>query len=155
MSTNVYEQSESEPKTREGRVRHTLESLRAQPKSIVALDERANGAVLTVRIMGKLTKADYASFVPEVEREISANGKVRMLVELIDFKGWTTGALWEDIKFDARHFADIDRLAIVGDSAWERGMAIFCKPFTTARIRYFDVDDMSLAKAWIYEGLNR
>ena len=55
-----------------------------------------------------------------------------MLVRLHDFHGWTAGALWEDIKFDLKHFAHIERLALVGDRKWEAGMAVFCKPFTTA-----------------------
>jgi len=28
------------------------------------------------------------------------------------FKGWTAGALWEDTKFAAKHFNDIDRIAV-------------------------------------------
>jgi hypothetical protein len=43
--------------------------------------------------------------------------------------------LWEDIKFSVKHFADIERLAMVGDKKWQRGMAAFCKPFTKATIR--------------------
>jgi hypothetical protein len=30
------------------------------------------------------------------------------------------------------------RLALVGDRKWEANMATFCKPFTSARIRYLD-----------------
>ncbi len=36
--------------------------------------------------------------------------------------------MWEDIKFDMKHFADIERLAIVGESKWEKGMAVFRRP---------------------------
>ena len=31
-----------------------------------------------------------------------------MLVEMHDFHGWTAGAIWEDIRFDAKHFTDIE-----------------------------------------------
>ena len=34
--------------------------------------------------------------------------------------GWDAGALWEDIKFDIKHFADIERLAMVGEKKWHR-----------------------------------
>jgi hypothetical protein len=76
-----------------------------------------------------------------------------MLVEMSDFHGWTAGALWEDIKFDAKHFKDIERLALVGHSKWEAGMAAFCKPFTTASVRYFDEQKAGDAKTWVAEGL--
>lgn len=70
-----------------------------------------------------------------MERLVKQHGKIRMLVEMHDFHGWTAGALWEDVKFDAKHFHDIERLALVGETKWEKGMAVFCKPFTTAASR--------------------
>jgi hypothetical protein len=105
--------------------------------------------VLWVQASGKFSAEDYQHFVPEVERLISKLGKIRILVEMHDFHGWDAGALWEDIKFDFKHFSDIERLAIVGDKKWEEWMAKFCKPFTTAAIRYFDVAQTEEAQAWI------
>jgi hypothetical protein len=84
-----------------------------------------------------------------VERLVKEHGKIRMLVNMLDFHGWTAGALWEDIKFDAKHFNDIERIAIVGETQWEHGMAIFCKPFTIAKIRYFDSAAGSEALVWL------
>lgn len=63
------------------------------------------------------------------------------------------GALWEDVKFDLKHFADIERLALVGDRKWEAAMAVFCKPFTTAKVRYFDQAQMEDGIRWINEGV--
>jgi hypothetical protein len=119
----------------------------------VELQEQNGGKILVVRLTGKLSKADYESFVPEVERLITQFGNIRVLVEMNDFHGWGAAALWEDIKFDARHFSDIDRLAMVGDKKWEKGMATFCRPFTTAKIKYFDKADRQKAYDWIEEGV--
>ena len=58
---------------------------------------------------------------------------------------------WEDIKFDSKHFADIERLAMVGEKKWQHGMATFCKPFTKATIRYFDHADAAEARKWLDE----
>jgi hypothetical protein len=113
--------------------------------------EEAGGKVLAVELSGKLTKEDYEKFVPEVEKLIGKQGKVRMLVSMKDFHGWSAGALWEDIKFDVKHFKDIERLALVGDKKWEAGMAAFCKPFTTATVRYFDETKASEASKWVAE----
>ena len=41
------------------------------------------------------------------------------------------------------------RLAIVGEKRWHKGMAAFCKPFTTAEIRYFEHDGVDEARDWI------
>lgn len=116
---------------------------------MVEIQELAGGKVLAVKMSGKLAKADYERFVPEAERLIRQHGKIRVLCEMHDFHGWELGALWEDLKFDWKHFRDIERLAMVGDSRWEKGMAAFCKPFTTAKIKYFDQSQIDQARAWI------
>jgi hypothetical protein len=105
--------------------------------------------ILVIRATGKFSKEDYEHFLPEVERLIKEEGKIRLLFEMQDFHGWEAGALWEDIKFDLRHFADIARLAMVGEKKWEELMATFCKPFTSAEIRYFDHDQIAEAERWI------
>ena len=116
---------------------------------MLTLNEEAGGKTLEVKISGKLSKEDYQRFVPQVEKLIKDHGKIRILVEMHDFHGWEMGALWEDIKFDIKHFGDIERLALVGDSKWEKGMAAFCKPFTKAKIKYFDDSKADLARNWI------
>ena len=121
----------------------------------VTLQEEEGGRVLVVGLSGKLTREDYERFVPEVDRLVRQHGKIRVLVRMHDFHGWTLGALWEDIKFDLKHFRDIDRLALVGDRKWEAGMAVFCKPFTTATIRYFDEARAEEAHQWIMEGVTQ
>lgn len=117
----------------------------------LGLDLNADGKILEVQVTGKLTKEAYHEFVPLVEKMVGQHGKVRILFHMHDFHGWEAGALWEDIKFDMKHFKDIERLAIVGESKWEQGMATFCKPFTTAKIQYFDVSKIDEARSWIRE----
>lgn len=121
----------------------------------VEIREDVEGKVFVARLSGKLTKQDYEHFVPKIEARIKQDGKLRMLVQMHDFHGWKLSALWEDIKFDAKHFADIERLALVGERKWETGMAAFCKPFTTAKIRYFDAEKYGDAVAWLHEGLRQ
>ncbi len=115
------------------------------------LSEKNGGRVLEIQVSGKLTHEDYGHFVPEFERLVKEHGKIRVLFEMIDFHGWEFAALWDDIKIDAKHSAHIERLAMVGDKAWEKGMSVFCRPFTTAKIRYFDHAAITEARAWIAE----
>lgn len=117
----------------------------------IELADSVRDNVLTVRLSGRLTKEDYETFVPEIERMMDAHGKVRLLVQLEDFHGWTTAAAWEDTTFGLRHYRDIERIAIVGDRAWEKGMALLCKPFTAAKVQYFDASETAAAKQWIAE----
>lgn len=115
----------------------------------VELNVEPGGNIVAARISGRLSREDYGRFVPKVEQVINEKGKVRVLFEMRDFHGWDAGALWEDIKFDLKHFADIERVAMIGDKKWEKWMATFCKPFTKAEIRYFDHSKDDEARAWI------
>jgi len=111
------------------------------------LSEENGGKLLEVRVSGKLTHDDYQHFVPAFERLVQQHGKIRVLFVMTDFHGWEAGALWDDIKFDLKHFSDIERLAMVGEKMWEKGMSVFCRPFTSATIRFFD--DIEQARAWL------
>lgn len=117
----------------------------------IQIQEENAGKTFIVHISGKLVVADYELFVPEFERLVALHGKLRVLFDMTDFHGWTLGAVWEDTKFGLHHMGDIERLAMVGDRKWEEGMAIFCKPFTKAKIKYFDHADMAEAKLWLSE----
>lgn len=116
-----------------------------------SLEIIASGKELHVKVTGKLTKESYQTFGPLVDELVAEHGKLRVLFEMHDFHGWTAGALWEDMKFDYKHWHDIERLAIVGESKWEAGMAAFCKPFTSAKIQYFDHEKLEDAKAFLTE----
>lgn len=107
------------------------------------------GKLLEFHLSGKLTKSDYETFVPLVESVVREYGKIRILMVMHDFHGWEASALWEDIKFDVKHFADIERLAMVGEKTWQEWMAKFCRPFTTAKIKYFEAGELEKARTWI------
>jgi hypothetical protein len=115
----------------------------------VKLTERNESRILEVLVTGKLSHEDYQSFVPAFEHLVAKQGKIRVLFEMVDFHGWSAGALWDDVKFDLSHFSDIERLALVGDKQWEHGMSAFCRPFTTASIRFFHVSAVQEARAWL------
>jgi hypothetical protein len=103
------------------------------------------------KMSGKLHDEDYKKFVPLVDAEIAREGKVNVLAQFHDFHGWDAKALWDDIKFSTTHCTKIKRIALVGDKTWEKWMATVCKPFTLAKVKYFDVAQLDAAKAWLTE----
>ena len=117
----------------------------------IRLSEEKDGKILNIHVFGTLTKADYDHFMPEFERLVKKHGKLRILFDMTEFHGWEVSALWEDIKFDIMHFADIECIAMVGEKKWHKGMALFCKPFTKATVRYFDHTDLEAAQQWLLE----
>jgi hypothetical protein len=88
---------------------------------------------------------------PEFKRLVRQHEKMRVLFDITDFHGWEASALWEDTKFAIHHFDDIEKIAMVGEENWQQGMALFCKPFTKATVRYFDHIDAPEARKWLGE----
>jgi hypothetical protein len=107
--------------------------------------------VLGFKMSGKLHDEDYKKFVPMIDAAIAKEGKVRLLAQFHDFHGWGLHALWDDIKFSTTHCTRIERIAMVGEKTWEKWMAKVCRPFTMAKIRYFDAGDIDKAWAWLQE----
>jgi hypothetical protein len=112
---------------------------------------RSTDAVLGFRLSGKLHDEDYKHFVPAIDEAVGKVGKIRLLAEFHDFHGWDAHALWDDTKFAATHCAKIERIALVGEKPWEKWMAMVCKPFTMATVKYFDTSEMEKAWAWLAE----
>lgn len=119
----------------------------------VEIHENIGPHTLHVLITGKLTREDYDRFVPQLEQLMHSEQNLSMLVELRDFYGWDVGGLWEELKFDAKHLNDMERIAMVGDRAWQKWMTDFCKPFTTAKIEFFEKPQLEQAKLWVAEGI--
>ena len=103
------------------------------------------------KFCGKLHDEDCKQFVPQLETILTAEGRVRLFIQLEDFHGWDLYAALDDLKFSLRHYSDFERIAMVGDRKWERWMASFCKPFTKAKVMYFDKAEVEAAWAWLQD----
>ena len=105
-------------------------------------------SVLEIKVSGKLHADDYQDFIPRLEQSVQGNGKRSILFDMDDFHGWDVAALWQGVKFDVRHFASFERIAMVGDKKWERWMTELYRPFTSAEVRFFDRSEIDTARRW-------
>ncbi len=113
--------------------------------------ETGSPKVVGLKLSGKLHDDDYKQFVPSMETILTAEGKVRLFVQFEDFHGWDLHAAWDDLKFGLKHYSDFERIAMVGDRKWEKWMTTFCKPFTKAKVKYFDKSEIDAAWKWLQE----
>ena len=117
-----------------------------------AIETISVGRVLEVRVTGKLTKESYQKFVPAVDAQIKQHGKLRILFVMQDFHGWTVGAMWEDLKFDLKHWKDIDAWPLSatrnGKKAWRRSASLSPRPrfATSTRLKSTQLANGSRAR---------
>lgn len=115
---------------------------------------RSDAPIVEVQVTGKLTHEDFVTFTPHFEELVEQRGRLRVLFEMADFHGWNATALWDEIKFDMAHFADIDRVAMVGDKKWEEYLSLLCSPFTRAHVRYFNASAVEDARLWLMDEIH-
>ncbi|MBL3655238.1 SpoIIAA family protein [Fulvivirga sediminis] len=107
---------------------------------------------VAIKMSGKLTQEDYQVVVPLLENKIDQYGKINIYCEVIEVSTMKPGAIWEDLKFDAKHFKNFNRVAIVGERGWLNWFSTFAKPFTTAEIKYYDNYEKAQAMDWVVRG---
>jgi hypothetical protein len=113
----------------------------------------SEGPLLWLRTRKRLTVQDYREvFVPRLEEVIREHGKVRLLFHLDpDFRGWTLGAWWEDVKLDLKHRGDFEKVALVGASFWADALLKLFARFMTGEVRTFLREYLAEAWIWIQE----
>ncbi len=108
-------------------------------------------SVQRIRAWGKLTKADYDKFIPEAESRIAQhNNKMHVLVDFTDFEGWAEiSAMWADAKFGIKHHNDLERMAVIGHSKWQKVVCDMFIPVLGKKMRYFEEDQADQAREWV------
>ena len=111
------------------------------------------GNVLGISASGTVTAADYESIViPAVEEMLKQHDKLNLLYHLgPDTKGFEMGAVWDDARVGWGHYAAWDKIAVVSDIEWIRGLAAAMDYLFPAYVRVFHDTELEDAKTWISE----
>jgi len=103
--------------------------------------------IFAFKVNGKLEEDDYKIFRPRLEKLLEKERPLSLLIKLEDFEGWSAKAAWEDMKIGFKHHDDFLRIAIVGESLWEKLMSGFSDLFMETEVRYFESESKALK--WI------
>ena len=106
--------------------------------------------VIEFLVTGKLTEQELASAQKAAADVIREQGKVRILVNAVDFDGWAPGGSWDDFSFEEEFDPYIEKMAFIGDRKWEDLVLVFTnKAFRAFPMEYFDSADADQARAWL------
>lgn len=107
--------------------------------------------IVELKARGKLTQVDFKNVVPRLEELIEEYGKISIFLNVEHFEGWTIGGLWEDLKFDIKHFRDVKRIALVGDDPQLESRVRFSKLFMSSTIKSFSKNEVIEAYDWLQQ----
>ncbi len=116
----------------------------------------SSGYVLGFRFCGEISDEDYiGTFLPALVAAIEAYGTIRLMVDVIDYKGEDIGAMDDDVRENSR-LLYIEKEAIVGGEDLQEEMSrtdhFFLFPNTD--IRFFRTEHRREAWRWLREGLH-
>jgi len=107
------------------------------------------GANLGFRIGSKVGRVEIEAIIKELETAITEHKKIRLLVQMDHWNGMELVALFEDVNFLLHHLKDIEALAIVGDSFWEKWLTGLSGAVLSQECRYFTADQLDDAWGWL------
>jgi hypothetical protein len=106
--------------------------------------------------IGEVEDDDWEEAVePLLRREIAAGEKLRLLYLLGPEADVEGDAIKADSGFRARHAKSIERVAVVTDEDWVKPAIRTLSFLMPGHARAFAVHDLTAAKTWLTEGMER
>ena len=85
----------------------------------------------------------------EVKAVVDAQGSVRLLLDMEQFRWEKINAWGADLKFGKTYRKQIDKLAIVGDKKYEKLIAKIAEPYYAREARLFNLANIEDAWTWV------
>jgi len=105
--------------------------------------------LLTLTMVGTLTKTDYDNVVPTLEQKVARWGKINVYLEVRSLDAVTLPALWQDIKQDVKHYNDFNRVAVASDdNTLIKGLAAVSNMVAPIQVRHFPLAQKEEALQW-------
>jgi hypothetical protein len=119
-------------------------------ESLGSIQIDREGDVVTARLLGRLDPGAYDGVNDEIDDVMSHAEHVRLLLDLREFDGWSgLSALADHLSLVREHYRVPERIAIVGDKAWQRLAGKIMAKFVNAQTKFFDSCDFDGALAWV------
>ncbi|MFY0696739.1 MAG: STAS/SEC14 domain-containing protein [Balneola sp.] len=106
--------------------------------------------IIALKVSGTLNKQDFEALAPRLRDFTESNQNPNLLMVLERFKGWDdVSSFWEDLKLDAEFIGKFQRIAIVGESKWQKWGTNFLNALTNEEMNFFDIKDADRAWFWL------
>ena len=110
------------------------------------------GSTLEVALLGKLETNAYEGFSDVVGDFVARHERIKLLLDLTEFDGWQgLGALGEHLSLLRDHYRAPTRVAVLGESTWQRLAERVVSRFIEAQAQYFDAAQRAEAEQWLAE----
>lgn len=121
----------------------------------ISLGRMGGTTIAEVQLRETLSGGDIHELADHIESALSHSLALRVMLDGTAFRGWSDArALWGHLSFMRIHDRNIDRLAIVGATRWQRALAELTGRIMHPEERYFDEAERGRARRWLSEGID-
>jgi hypothetical protein len=111
--------------------------------------KQGSGNILGFKIAGGITKRQKKQICEDLEQQIDKSGKIRLLLVVEMHKKMDAESLLFDLNFTLNYSDKIERMAVIGNKAWEKTWVALFGLFSHIRTQYFDRSEIKAAWNWI------
>lgn len=105
--------------------------------------------LIAIKVDGRIEKNDYDRITPLIEKTVKDFGKIKLYIQIESIDGIEPSAFREDVKTYIKHFRDIKKIAVVGETTWQRMWSGLASSFVSGTIKYFPHAEIIEARNWI------
>ena len=110
-----------------------------------------SGNAIGYKAIGKLKPSDFEGIKPEVKALVEKEGNIRLLFDMAEYKGETAKGWIADYKFGREIHGKVQKMAVVGDTTWEKFLMELSKVVYASDSKIFHSKDIGKAWAWLRE----
>jgi hypothetical protein len=111
--------------------------------------------ILAYHLSGTVTQEDVKAAQQDIKEVLARFGTVRMLLHLGDLEIPEAKAAWQDLKYTRVYMTDVERLALIGDAAWQEWVTKAADLPSQGKMRFFEESELQQAWEWVQEGAAR
>lgn len=107
--------------------------------------------IVGISASGQVNATDYETiFIPAIDAALKKHDRIRVLYELgPQFTGFTSGAMWDDMKIGVAHLRAWEKIAVVTDHNWIANATRMFAFVMPCPVKVFSNSELAEAEAWI------
>ena len=116
---------------------------------MLTLHEHPGTNVIEFSVNGGITKTEFQNIADKIDAVIALYGNVRLIEVIHKIGSIEPAALWADLKFGPSHLKYFTHVAVVADQKWIEWITKASRPFLSAQMRVFHINEIDDARTWI------
>lgn len=116
---------------------------------MLTVSQSTDTNILEFTLDGSMSRKEFDKLVEQAEEMIEAYGKIKIIEIINDIGKIQPSAIWADLKWEPTHLKYFSHAAVVADQKWIEWMIAPFRPFISAEIKVFHLDELEEARNWI------